>query len=401
MSKQSVPLSQVFDHAVNELHTSPCIKGYDTLVNILTKIPQACVPLRIQLINKMKAYHNKFLPSLEMYYCLCFMDYASKRDSNFRKQMVHVELIGWFECIAEFDKCKRRKEIKIVSDKAMRIVQSWPILFPTEFKPYKDMFLKYKKKGINFILPDLTDFEIVIHKGNELENYVEKVSECMMMIDDAVYNLEHQAHVHSAELLLIHANELFNQFKNLVIDYEQTEEAEEQQTRQLETLVKDFNRKIDELQAKFENEKTQMIFKTYTTGHTGYGGHNSYNQDTVPLIASQTLTAEQMALPADVSRKLSSQGRIVKNVTVVSKTPNPIQPKSSSILVHNNDNKKLDSVNPNGMEVRRKRSDSTGQSQQNHSTVELTLEPKPTRVVSWFKGGIRRRSTTGLKDDDN
>ena len=410
MSKQSVPLSQVFDHAVNELHPSPCIKGYDTLVKIIKNIPQACVPLRIQLINKMKAYQNKFLPSLEMYYCLCFMDYACKRDANFRKQMTHVELVGWFECTGEFDKCKRRKEIKIVSDKAMRIVQPWPILFPSEMKPYKEMFIKYTKKGIHFILPDLTDFEIVTHKGNELENYVEKVSECMMMIDDAIYNLEHQAHVHSAELLLIHANELCNQFKNLVLAYQQSEQAEEQQARQLETLFKDFNRKIDLLQAKFDGEQKQTIFKTYTTGHSSHSAMDL--SDTIPLLPSQQINAQSMALPDNVTKKLSSRERLQKKTTIISKTPNPVS--QSPILVHSNPNKNqtdkrstvaVTSNNDNSVvnnQVRIKRSDSSIQTTGSHSSaVNLTLEPTPTKIGNWFKGGVRRRSTAGLKDDDD
>ncbi|BFU21522.1 hypothetical protein EHI8A_176360 [Entamoeba histolytica HM-1:IMSS-B] len=294
MSKQTVPLSQVFDHAVNELHASPCIKGYDTIVRIMTNVPQACIPLRIQIINKMKAYHNKFLPSLEMYYCLCFMDYAVKRNSNFRKQMVHIELVQWFECIAEFDRCKKKKQVKIVTDKAMRIVQSWGILFPQEFKVYTEMYMKYKKTGVQFHLPELTDLEYVHKDGNILENYVEKVSECILMIDDAMVNLKENVHRQSAEVLLKHANELKVHFKTLISNHKHLMSSEEQQVSQLDRLYVELTEKVTLLQALLNGEQPKEVFRTYTTGHV--------ESEQVPLLLSSPKLTEEKAQKKDKKR---------------------------------------------------------------------------------------------------
>ena len=67
--KQTVPLSQIVDHATNEVHPSPNIKAFQTISKIVSTIPSAQVALKVQLIAKMKAYCNKFLGQKETYYC--------------------------------------------------------------------------------------------------------------------------------------------------------------------------------------------------------------------------------------------------------------------------------------------------------------------------------------------
>ena len=107
--KQTVQLSQLLDHAVNEVHASPCIKGYKTLSKIVQTIPTAQGALRIQLIAKMRAYCNKFLDKKEMYYCLCLTDYLVVHNPEFRPQVMNSEFIQLFEKVGDFEKIRKRK----------------------------------------------------------------------------------------------------------------------------------------------------------------------------------------------------------------------------------------------------------------------------------------------------
>ena len=103
MAKQTVPLSQLFDHAVNELHPSPCVKGFETLQKIVHNVPAANAALRSQLISKMRAFTNSIVTNKEMYYCLCLVDHLVKREACFRPQTVHPDFLQWFECVSGFE----------------------------------------------------------------------------------------------------------------------------------------------------------------------------------------------------------------------------------------------------------------------------------------------------------
>ena len=97
MSKQTVPLSQIVDHATNEVHPSPNMKAFQTINKIATQIPSAQIALRVQLIAKMKAYCNKFLNSKEMYYSFCLADYVVINCPVFRQQVRNHDFVCLFE----------------------------------------------------------------------------------------------------------------------------------------------------------------------------------------------------------------------------------------------------------------------------------------------------------------
>ncbi|KAL7722216.1 VHS domain-containing protein [Entamoeba marina] len=270
--KRGVQLSQVFDHAVNEVHPSPYIKGYETLQKIVHSMPQAGGVLKTQLINKMKAYHNHFLPNKEMYYCLCLVDHLVKREAIFRQQVLNPEFMKWFETISEFDKYKKsKKQTGMVTEKAMRIVQTWGILFPGELGSYTAMYIKYKKKGVIFHLPEPTDMELTTRNGNTFEICLEHVTESSLLIDDVVNNLKHGFNKQAAESLYAHANEIKENFSGLLEAYCKSKISDDQQIVQLQAIETDFENKIallyKELYAKDVNDDDELVFRTYTTGH--------------------------------------------------------------------------------------------------------------------------------------
>ena len=105
MSKKTIQLSVIFDQTVSEMHTSPCTKGFETIRNIVHSIQNARIALRVQMVNKMKAYYNRVLSVREMYYCLCLFDYLVKHEACIRQQVLEPEFIKYFECIFSFGVC--------------------------------------------------------------------------------------------------------------------------------------------------------------------------------------------------------------------------------------------------------------------------------------------------------
>ncbi|ELP85692.1 hypothetical protein EIN_410310 [Entamoeba invadens IP1] len=248
MTKKTVPLSQIFEHAVNELNSAPQIKSFDTLSKIVHDIPQSAAPLRNQIVTKMKAFYNNFLPSLEMYYVLCLMDHIVKRENNFRLQMVNPDLLEWFECIANFEKSKKKKRIDIVTDKMMRIVQTWGVLFPKQLFDYTNMYMKYKKKGVTFVLPEPTDFELYIHPDNGLGNCIEKITEAILMIDDALDHIYDTHHIKSAKIIIQHAQMVKSQLEQYSKNFKQSNEIDEQQSFQMIESLSLIESKIAKLE---------------------------------------------------------------------------------------------------------------------------------------------------------
>ncbi|KAL7717682.1 VHS domain-containing protein [Entamoeba marina] len=269
--KRSVQLSQVFDHAVNEVHPSPYIKGYETLQKIVHSVPQAGSVLKTQLINKMKAYHNHFLPNKEMYYCLCLVDHLVKREAVFRQQVLNPEFMKWFETISEFDKFRAmRKTTGMVTEKAMRIVQTWGMLFPDELSTYTALYIKYKKKGVIFHLPEPTDMELTTRNGNTFEICIEHVTESSLLIDDIINNLHHGFNRQAVESLYTHANEIKQNFTGLLEVYCKSKISDEQHIVQLQAIETDFENKIALLYKILyleEHPNNDLVFRTYTTGH--------------------------------------------------------------------------------------------------------------------------------------
>ncbi|ELP90463.1 hypothetical protein EIN_017720 [Entamoeba invadens IP1] len=134
------------------------------------------------------------------------MDYVVKRETSFRKQMVDLDLIEWFECIANFKRYKKVQKVDIVTDKMMRIVQTWGILFPVELIDYINMYNRTQKKGVVFVKPTTTDFELYIQPPDGIQNCIDQISETIKMIDDTLEHIyDNECRVKSAQVIFQHS----------------------------------------------------------------------------------------------------------------------------------------------------------------------------------------------------
>ncbi|KAL7716775.1 VHS domain-containing protein [Entamoeba marina] len=256
-TKQTVPLSQILDHATNEVHPSPCVKAYATIAKIITTIPNAQIALRIQLVSKMKAYCNGFLPKKEMYYCLCLSHYLVLQCPEFRQQVLHPDFISLFERSADFEKFKKAsKKPGIVTEKAMRILQSWGPLFPNELVDYQLLYDKYVSKGVIFPTPEKLPVNVKMDHTEieqQLDDLINDIEECTELIFDA---LEEK----------IRKFELNSSFNALFVKYTSASDntSKIQFFSEIET---NFSASIVKLATIINKPQEALIYRTFTTGH--------------------------------------------------------------------------------------------------------------------------------------
>ena len=177
--KQTVPLSQIVDHATNEVHPSPNIKAFNTINKIVTTIPSAQIALRVQLIAKMKAYCNKFLNVKEMYYCLCLADHIVMNCQAFRQQVRHGDFVILFERCNDFDRARKQKKLTMVTEKGLEVLQRWGTTYGKEMAEYRNMYDKYVDKGVHFPLiedglPETNEIQTQT-TGEELEKFKREI----------------------------------------------------------------------------------------------------------------------------------------------------------------------------------------------------------------------------------
>ncbi|BFU24473.1 hypothetical protein EHI8A_003390 [Entamoeba histolytica HM-1:IMSS-B] len=313
--KQTVPLSQIVDHATNEIHPSPSIKAYATLAKIAATIPSAQVALRVQLITKMKAYCNGFLPKKEMYYCLCLVDYLVLNCPQFRPQVLNPDFVTLFERSADFEKCKKSKKPGIVTEKAMRILQTWGPLYPNELYDYQLMYDKYISKGVYFPvldkLPEQAQPEHSETLADDLEKSTKEINECSELIQDALENTGASVRTQSVKALYKRAVELNSKFNVLFVKYINTTTNTEEIQKYSE-LESNFTRLIVQLANIINNPQGEDIYRTYTTGHITdktEDKHTKLRSSQAPLdpISIATSSAQkETPSPSNFSRKNSS-----------------------------------------------------------------------------------------------
>ncbi|KAL7717530.1 Uncharacterized protein QTN25_004933 [Entamoeba marina] len=154
MKKRSVPLSTMLDNAVGDHNPSPNIKGFCKIAHVLKKQESATSVLRLQLYNKLKSHPVRFIASLEMYYCLCLMEYLTIKISNFHVYVKDKDFVRAIEKMAQLEKLVGffKSKPTLVQLKTMNLIQM--MLTFRHMQYYEELFKKYSKKGISF--PPLT-----------------------------------------------------------------------------------------------------------------------------------------------------------------------------------------------------------------------------------------------------
>ena len=87
----------------------------------------------------------------------------------------------------------------------MRLVQTWGVLFPDELGAYTALYVKHKKKGVLFTLPEPSDFVLTAPNGNTLETCLAQIDECTLMIRDVLKSVAVGLHRQAALSLLTHS----------------------------------------------------------------------------------------------------------------------------------------------------------------------------------------------------
>ncbi|EKE37466.1 hypothetical protein ENUP19_0061G0065 [Entamoeba nuttalli] len=280
-TKKTVPLSQIVDYATNEVNPSPNIKSFSTLAKIVRTLPDAKIAIRIQLTNKIKSYCNGFLPKKEMYYCLCLADFLVKQCPEFRPQMMNSDFMVLFERASEISKVRKTsKKPSLVTEKSMKIVQSWGQMFPDDLYEYSQMYDKYISKGVIFPLLDFDDPEDVaaietLTTNKVVEETIEEkmkrsaseINECSELIHETlkkVTNVSLQAH--SINALYKRAVEINSKFNILFVEFMQksTDTSLLQKYSEIENV---FTSNIAKLISFINNPQESLIYRTFTTGH--------------------------------------------------------------------------------------------------------------------------------------
>ncbi|EDR25657.1 hypothetical protein EDI_115550 [Entamoeba dispar SAW760] len=160
MKKRSIPLSTLLDNAVGDYNPTPNIKLYIKIAHVLRKQEQTCPVLRLQLLNKLKSHPFRFIASLEVYYCLCLMEFLVVKVKGFDVFIKDKEFVKALEKMAQFDKLIGLFKSKptLTQLKAMNLVQLVMALPQTEH--YQELYKKYTKKGLVFpplVYPEYDD----------------------------------------------------------------------------------------------------------------------------------------------------------------------------------------------------------------------------------------------------
>ncbi|ELP86410.1 hypothetical protein EIN_030910 [Entamoeba invadens IP1] len=305
-AKQTVPLSQLVDHATNQIHPQPSVKSFATLSKIASTIPNAQIALRVQLISKMKAYCNGFLPKKEMYYCLCLMDYLVENCPEFRKQVLHEDFIALFERSADFDKSKKSKKPGMVTEKSLQILQSWGNNYTNELFNYEVMYNKYVEKGIVFPPPIVrkdTHLEQQESTLQQINDIVAEIEECSELIQDTLEKEENTVNEQSAKSMHKRAVELNSRFNVLFVKFIDTAQ-ESSDVQKYSEIESNFTNLIVQLASIINNPKKE-IYRTFTTGHilednTPKQDNGSNAPIIERLISQENLNTQQQQRPTGV-----------------------------------------------------------------------------------------------------
>lgn len=154
MKKRSLPLSALLDNAVGDYNPTVNIKCFSKIAHVARKQEQACAVLRLQLLNKIKSHPFRFVASLEVYYCICLIEYLVVKVKGFYVYVTDNEFVKAIDKMAQLDKLVGffKSKPTLVQLKTMNLIQ----LLRTYPQPelYEEMYKKYTKKGVTF--PPLT-----------------------------------------------------------------------------------------------------------------------------------------------------------------------------------------------------------------------------------------------------
>lgn len=271
--KQTIPLSQIVDHATNEVHPSPNIKAYQTINKVVTTIPSAQVALRVQLIAKMKAYCNKFLNVKEMYYSFCLVDYVVTNCVAFRPQVANKDFLSLFERCCDFDRARKGKKIGIVTEKGMELLQKWATVYGKELVDYRVMFDKYNDKGLHFPVleqPVKEEEHQQLSTVDELEKCRKEIEECEAIIKDNLKYKSVSNRMQSIKNLHKRAVELNSKYNVLYVKF-MNEKHDSNELTKYSEIEKNFTEMIHQLANIINNpQEEDTIYRTYTTGHVNF-----------------------------------------------------------------------------------------------------------------------------------
>ncbi|ELP95075.1 hypothetical protein EIN_253390 [Entamoeba invadens IP1] len=150
MKKRSMPLSTLLDNAVADNNPSPNYKLYRKISHVAKKNEQVCLVLRLQLLNKLRSHPFRFIPSLEVYYCVCLMEYLIIKMKSFLCYITDEEFVKALDKMAQFNKLVGLFKSKptLTQLKVMNFIQLVIEYEDTEL--YKELFEQYKAKGVQF-----------------------------------------------------------------------------------------------------------------------------------------------------------------------------------------------------------------------------------------------------------
>ena len=163
MSKKrssNIQLSKLLDNAVGDYNPTPNLKQFSKIAHVVKKQEQTGPVLRLQLLTKLKSHPFRFIPSLEIYYCLCLMEYLVVKVKGFDVYIKDQEFVKALEKMAQFDKLSGIFKTKptLTQLKAMNLIQLLMTYPNTEH--YHLLYEKYNKKSTIFpplIYPEYED----------------------------------------------------------------------------------------------------------------------------------------------------------------------------------------------------------------------------------------------------